>query len=197
MFLSFSILGLMSVVWVVYTHSKHRQAVTDCQHSFRNQRCKGRTLLCAAISSPHRPPEPPGDLRWGALCSGKPQPFHKLLNFTGDPRQCIPSRQISFAHQQLSEQLLGWNPTQLFQKMYQQTKQNAISNCLYFQVTLYGLCTKTWIFNSLLPTTLPFSAHIIPISCHICLFSMSLWLFTLWLMLLTSISLNLILLFLH
>lgn len=86
---------------------------------------------------------------------GNPQPFHELLTLTGEPRQHIPSRQASFAHQHLSEQLLqllGWNSTPLFQKIYQQTKQNALSDCLYFQVTLYGLCIQTWILNSFLPT---------------------------------------------
>lgn len=61
-----------------------------------------------------------------ASCAlGNPQPFQQLLDCTGEPRQHILSRQISFAHQHLSEQLLqllAWNANQLFQKIYQQNK---------------------------------------------------------------------------
>lgn len=61
------VLGLRFVVWAVYTGS-----VTDCQPSFRNQRCKERALLCAVTSCPNRPPESRADLDGGVLCYGKP-----------------------------------------------------------------------------------------------------------------------------
>lgn len=188
------------MVWAVSTGSKHRRAVTDCQHSFGDQTCKGTTLLCAVSSCPNRPPESPGDLDQGVLSLGNPQPFHKFLNVTGELRQHIPSRQISFAHWHLSEQLLqllGWNATPLFQRFTSkpskmQFQTATTSRLLYMGFVLkHGLLTVS--FLPLLPST----GHVIPLCCHICLFPMSLWLFPLRLMPLTFVSSTWKLLLLH
>lgn len=55
--------------------------------------------LCSVLSHPV-PTDPQSLLVTSTEVScalGNAQPSHKLLNFTAEPRQCIPSRQIPFA----------------------------------------------------------------------------------------------------